>query len=340
MIAGRAAAPNRDNIARHRPAPPGARSIHSRCIAFLRVGGAVLAAMALLRAAEPRPSAKPADTRASREIANSIGMRLVAIPAGEFFMGSDEAEIQRLIGAPAKRAELYRSEGPRHRVKLTRGFHLGRTSVTLGEFRQFVAATNFKTEAERDGVGGFAMNGRTWSRDPKFIWSSGAGFAATDRHPVVNVSWHDAVAFCEWLSRKEGAPYRLPTEAEWEYASRANPGLRQDVPLDRERLDAMVWYRPNSNWRIHPVAERQANGFGLYDMIGNVRNWCGDWFAEDYYARSALEDPPGPADGTRKIVRGAAFHAEADFARPAMRYADPPTHRHGQLGFRVLLARE
>jgi formylglycine-generating enzyme required for sulfatase activity len=170
----------------------------------------LLAAIVLsLGCGEPRNLA--AEAPASAEMVNSIGMRLVAIPAGEFFMGSDAGEIRRLTAGTPKREALYGSEGPRHRVRITRPFHLGRTSVTIGEFRQFVAATNFKTDAERDGIGGFGMTGRKWERDLRYTWSSGAGFAATDRHPVVNVSWFDAVAFCEWLSQKERAVYRLPT---------------------------------------------------------------------------------------------------------------------------------
>jgi formylglycine-generating enzyme required for sulfatase activity len=276
-----------------------------------------------------------AEPPAPAEFINSIGMRFVVIPAGEFFMGSDPREIRRLSAEMPKRETLYGSENPRHRVRIRRPFHLGRTSVTIGEFRQFVTATKFQTDAERDGIGGFGMTNRKWERHVRYTWSSGAGFEATDRHPVVNVSWLDAVAFCEWLSSKEGAVYRLPTEAEWEYACRGGDARDPD-PASRAQWDAMIWYRPNSEWRIHPVAERQPNAFGLYDMIGNVRNWCHDWFAADYYAISPREDPPGPVNGTNRIVRGAAFHAEADLARPATRYADPPQHRHGQLGFRVL----
>lgn len=114
---------------------------------------------------------------------------------------------------------LNRSEGPRHRVRIARAFYLGRTPVTIGQFHDFVKETGFRTEAERDGLGGFGMVGQTWRRDPKYVWSIGAGFAAGDRQPVVNVSWPDAVAFCEWLARREGATYRprdprlAPTES-------------------------------------------------------------------------------------------------------------------------------
>jgi eukaryotic-like serine/threonine-protein kinase len=275
-----------------------------------------------------------------RQRVNSIGMALVEIPAGEFFMGSDEQEINRLIGlgGKAQRADMYRSEGPQHRVRISKPFYFGRTSVTIGQFRQFVAATAYKTDAERDGLGGFGMVDRKWHRDPRYIWSSGAGFAATDQHPVVNVSWHDAVAFCEWLSKQEGVTYRLPTEAEWEYACRG--GIATQPSDDLEQLDVTAWYRRNSDWRIHPVAEKRANLFGLYDMIGNIRNWCGDWFALDYYGHSPTIDPAGPATGANRVVRGSAFHADIELARSAVRYGDPPHHRHGQLGFRVVRAQQ
>ena len=135
-------------------------------------------------------------------ITNTLGMKLNLIPAGEFAMGSDETDPD--AGGDEKVA------GKKHRVQITRPFYLGTTEVTVGQFRQFVASKNFKTEAERDGKGGYGWNEAkaAFTQGPKYTWRS-PGFPQDDDHPVVIVSWNDAVAFCEWLSKQEGQAYRL-----------------------------------------------------------------------------------------------------------------------------------
>ena len=146
------------------------------------------------------------------EMANSIGMKLRLIPAGAFMMGSPEDEKGR-----------GNDEGPVHRVRITKPFYLGVYEVTVGQFRKFVDATGYKTEAETDGKGGWGYTGteeKPFKQDPKYTWRD-TGFSQSADSPVVDVSWNDAAAFCEWLGRKEGMAYRLPTEAQWEYACRA-----------------------------------------------------------------------------------------------------------------------
>ena len=123
---------------------------------------------------------------------------------------------------------MFKTEHPQHRVRITQAFYLGTHHVTVGQFRRFVADDDYKTDAEKDGKGGFGTDDEGhWARKPEYTWRN-PGFAQTDEHPVVNVSWNDATAFCQWLSRKEGNTYRLPTEAEWEYAYRYwfTPGSR------------------------------------------------------------------------------------------------------------------
>ena len=177
------------------------------------------------------------------EITNSIGMKLVLIPAGEFMMGSAESaeEVARAFrdyGAPP--AGLFKDEHPQHRVRITQPFYLGVHEVTVGQFRKFVEETGYKTDAEK-GTGGIkgavgvdAKTGEFGSSE-EYSWRN-AGFEQTDEHPVVNVSWNDAVAFCDWLSRKEGKTYRLPKEAEWEYACRAGTTTRYYYGDDPEGL--------------------------------------------------------------------------------------------------------
>jgi formylglycine-generating enzyme required for sulfatase activity len=139
-------------------------------------------------------------------------------------MGSTPGEIGQVLAFDSSfNIDWGNDELPRHRVRITGPFYLGQYEVTRGQFADFVKDQGYKTDAETDGEGGWGWNDSTQKfegRDPQYNWKN-TGFAQTDSHPVVNVTWNDAVKFCEWLSRKEGAIYRLPTEAEWEYACRA-----------------------------------------------------------------------------------------------------------------------
>ena len=163
---------------------------------------------------------------APEEIIRSINLKLVLIPAGEFLMGSPDSD-----------KDTVSNETPQHRVRINNAFYLGKTEVTRGQFRQFVADAGYRTEAERDGKGGYGWNeeAKKFETNPRYSWEN-PGFDQTDEHPVVNVSWNDAVAFTQWLSRKEGKLYRLPTEAEWEYACRAGTTSRYSFGDDTEGL--------------------------------------------------------------------------------------------------------
>ena len=224
-----------------------------------------------------------------RSVENSVGMQLRLVPPGEFMMGSrlSVAETVKRFGL---QPGSFEGEHPRHSVRITQSFYLGMHEVTVGQFREFVTDTGYKTEPERDGQGGFGFNASTgkfegW--DPKYTWAN-TGWEQTDDHPVVNVTWNDAVAFCTWLGRKEDAQYRLPTEAQWEYACRAGTttvyqhgdnikGLHlvaNSAPTDRRRgsdsLNSDDGYAFTA-----PVGKFKSNAFGLYDMHGQcVRMVC------------------------------------------------------------------
>jgi formylglycine-generating enzyme len=222
-------------------------------------------------------------------ITNSIGMKLKSIPAGEFLMGS-----------PADEAGHLDNEGPQHQVRITKPLLIGVYEVTRGQFRSFAMDQNYTTEAER-GNGGFGWNEATGEFEgpsERYNWRN-VGFAQTDEHPVVNVSWNDALSFCNWLSRKDNRKYRLPKEAEWEYACRAGSthayqdgvdeaGLSRIANLsDATAKETFVKY-PNfdySNSRdgfafTSPIGALKPNAFGLYDMYGNVTEWCQDVYDE------------------------------------------------------------
>src|SRR3990172_3654371 len=184
---------------------------------------------------KPTEAASPVERSSQTVITNSIGMRLVLIPAGEFTMGS-----------PGSDKDVPIDEKPQHRVRITRPFFLGAYEVTVGQFRQFVKETGRKTEDIPTKGGLVSWNNPGWQQ--------------TDEHPAVWVNWHEAVAFCGWLSRKEGKTYRLPAEAEWEYACRAGSASRYTFGDDARELGEYAWFSPNSRGSPQPVGQKKPNG--------------------------------------------------------------------------------
>jgi formylglycine-generating enzyme required for sulfatase activity len=271
-------------------------------------------------------------------LVNSIGMRFRPIPPGRFTMGD---------------AEL--AECPPHEVTLTRPYYLGAHEVTIGEFRRFVSATGHRTDAEKEGWSQrYFAPSADWLPDRKANWKN-PGFAHTDEHPVVHISWNDAVAFCAWLSKKDGHKYRLPTEAEWEYACRAGSTTPffwgEDEPSARKyanTADASLksiypgWHYHINDWddghaNTSPVGSFRPNTWGLYDMSGNAWEWCADWFGRDYYLKSPAVNPLGPASGGSRVLRGGSWALEIGYARSGFRQGiHTPNSHNALLGFRVV----
>jgi formylglycine-generating enzyme required for sulfatase activity len=281
-----------------------------------------------------------AGARATEPIKTSIGLELIRIPDGEFTMGSPKSEKGR------------RADEPERRVRITRDYYLGRTEVTRGEFRSFVEATGYRTDAERGIRGGYGVDPATLKLlgpDKKFNWQS-TGFEQSDDHPVVNVTWNDAVAFCRWLGEKEKAVFRLPTEAEWEYACRAGTTTAFAVGDDPEGLveyanivDARAKEKYPDRSAVAssdgfvftaPTATFKPNAWGLYDMHGNVWEWTNDWFAPP--AATDAVDPRGPDTGRDKVIRGGDWYHDWSFARSAQRYPIHPSLCRRHAGFRVV----
>jgi len=194
---------------------------------------------------------------------NSIGIKLVLIPPGEFEMGSSREEIDEIVRRARAGAwgqwflDTVPTEGPRHRVRIAGPFRAGVFEVTVGQFRKFVDATGYRTDAEKHGRGGWGYFGpdgprQRWQQRPEFTWRS-PGFRQTDDHPVVDVTHADAGAFCRWLSEKEARTYRLPTEAEWEYACRAGMATRYYFGDEEAALGRHAWWAENSRRAAHPV---------------------------------------------------------------------------------------
>jgi formylglycine-generating enzyme required for sulfatase activity len=233
-------------------------------------------------------------TNTNNIITNSIGMKLVYIPAGEFMMGSPSSE--RFRG---------RDEGPQHKVKISKSFYIGQTEVTQEQYRA-VMGTN-----------------------PSHFQG--------DKNPVEHVSWKDAMLFCKKLGEKESKNYTLPTEAQWEYACRAGTTTAYSFGKSQSSLRNYAWYSRNGNFKSHPVAQKRPNPFGLYDMHGNLWEWCQDWYASNYYKRSPSVDPLNLDFGSYRVLRGGSWLLGPALCRSAIRYSDRPNSRNGNNGFRVII---
>ncbi len=184
-------------------------------------------------------------------------------------------------------------------MTLTRGYYLQTNEVTVGQWCRFAKEMGYRSEAETDG-GAHVWTGSKWEKKDGRYWDS-PGFSQTDRHPVTCVSWNDAQAFIQWVNQTERGTYRLPTEAEWEYAARAGSTSRFCFGDSDSGLGDYAWYGGNSGNRTHPVATKQSNAWGLYDMHGNVWEWCHDWFGD--YPSGAVTDPTGPSSGSSRVPR-------------------------------------
>jgi formylglycine-generating enzyme required for sulfatase activity len=229
----------------------------------------------------------------------------------------------------------YFNEKPAHEVCLDT-FAIGVFSVTRGEFARFVAATGYRTEAEQSD-GCYTHTGTSWKKDPSASWRA-PGFPQEDNHPAVCVSWHDATAYAEWRSRTTGKRFRLPTEAEWEYAARS--GGKDELYAGGNDADSVAWHAANANMRTHAVGGKRPNGLGLHDMSGNVWQWTADWYGEFYYRGSPRHNPQGPASGTYRVYRGGSWFYDVRGARTSFRDFYVPSYRSSHLGFRLAVTPE
>ena len=253
-------------------------------------------------------------------------LKMVELPAGSFVMGSVE-------GDPDARPD----EQPRRKVSISKPIRMSAYEITVGQFREFVEATDYVTEAKASGEGGWKASRASsyGEHNPDFNWAN-PGYLASDSYPVTMVTYADAMAFCNWLSKRDNRLFRLPTEAEWEYACRAGITTTYHFPLDSR--DAYCWslWNTKSTLRPRPVGTRKPNVWGLYDMSGNVREWCLDWYSEDAYRQEFLALPSGPATGTLRVIRGGCFMDLNSFLRSSRRGLLDPRKALNTQGFRVV----
>ncbi len=295
---------------------------------------------------------------------NSIGMQMTLIPPGEFLMGSSDADIALALKI-AEETKLdtngvnrIQEERPQHRVRITQPFRLAAHEVTIGQFAKFVEQAKYKTQAEEfGGNSATTKSDEVKSDNLKLTWRT-PGQTVTDDSPVTQVSWNDAVAFCNWLSGQEKLDlcyqrdgdswtlltkangYRLPTEAEWEYACRAGTTTQFWFGDDWQEHDKYGWSNNNASNRPHSVGSLPANPFGLYDMHGNVWEWCHDWFGFDceWYGKSPSDDPFGPSKCSHRVGRGGSWYYMPASSRSSSRFNGPPSYRNDNRGIRPVLS--
>lgn len=294
-----------------------------------------------------------------KEYVNSQGQRLKLIPAGEFQMG-DTLTAEEAESKYGGESSWYEDAHPRHKVKISRPYYMGEHEVTVGEYRKFVTSTGYETTAEKEGTAyGLGEDGVGLQKGLK--WSS-PGFDQGETHPVTCVSWYDAEAYIAWLNKEDpdrpaGYKYALPSEAQWEYACRAGSatsfywgederdgegylnGMGEEWFPDGEHSD-LVFPFNDGYTATSPVGSYKANAWGLYDMLGNVFEWCQDWYDEEYYGKSPETDPRGPASGSSRVNRGGCWLCDAGFCRSASRDRRGPGDRSSGLGFRLSLVGE
>ncbi len=275
---------------------------------------------------------------------------VVLIRGGEFTMGSPESE----VGRDAARS-VYKNLGidyseTQHKVKLS-DFYMSKYAVTVAEFRKFVEATGYHTDAETAGSS-FLWNGKGWEEKAGVNWRYGVSGsvrpAIEDNHPVLHVSWNDAVAYCEWMTKQTGKTCRLPTEAEREYACRAGTttpfNTGENLTTDQANYDGNYPYANNPKGQDRsntvPVNSFAPNAWGLYTMHGNVWEWCSDWFGGRYYdeckAKGVVQNPVGVETGSRRVLRGGSWSSLAGDCRSAYRNRGTPGSRNSNVGFRLV----
>lgn len=251
----------------------------------------------------------------SNEITNSIGIKLVLVHKGTFQMGSPSGE------------KVSQVDERQHAVTISEDYYLGAFELTQAQYLKVMG--NNPSIFQGDKVA---------ERDPQT--NQVVKNVDSSNHPVEQVYWRDAVEFCKRLSalpeeKAAGRVYRLPTEAEWEYACRAGSQTTYSFGDNESQLGDCAWYNQNACRQTHPVGEKKPNAWGLYDMHGNVWEWCSDWDGD--YPEGSIRDPAGAREGVHRVGRGGGWSLGAEYCRSANRADWLPSYRNRSLGFRVAL---
>jgi formylglycine-generating enzyme required for sulfatase activity len=252
----------------------------------------------------PAPT-KLLDKEIAVDLGGGVKLEMVLIPAGDFLMGSPDSD-----------KDAMGDERPQHRVRITKPFYLGKYEVTQEQWEEVMGSNPSRFKGPKN--------------------------------PVEQVSWEDCQVFLKKLSERSRHPhpgplpegegdFQLPTEAQWEYACRAGSVTRYCFGDDESLLGEYAWYDGNSGSKTHPDGEKKPNAWGLYDMHGNVWEWCADWYDSGYYANPRVDDPTGPTSGSNRVLRGGSWFSPARLCRSALRYSLAPGLRLYSLGLRASL---
>jgi formylglycine-generating enzyme required for sulfatase activity len=292
------------------------------------------------------------------DLGNDVKLEIIYIQSGGFYMGQTEKETEWLVSEYGSQTynRFHGDELPRREVTLD-GFWIGKHSITVSQFKRFVDETGYKTRAEREGSGfGYDMQVRRMNSKRDINWNN-PGWEQGDDHPVVLVSWEDAMAFCRWISDKTGQNFTLPTEAQWEYAARAGTTTMffwGDSPddgegyinaADKSGTPCGDTYQNAFNFNdgfiyTAPVNSFKPNPWGLYNMLGNIWEWCLDWHHPNYYANAPSNNPTGPESGRLRVRRGGRWSLDPSRNRTAFRHTGLPHYRCDGLGFRLVVLPE
>jgi len=264
-----------------------------------------------------------ANTEMTINVANNT-IYLTSIQGNTFLMGNNSED-------------AHQDETP-HRVHVD-NFVMMKYEVTVELFGIFVEQTGYVTDSEKktDGYASWIFNGTKNIKVENINWRYNSSGALIDgenwKMPVVHISWNDATVFASWLKQKTGKNWRLPTEAEWEYAAKAGENYSF---AGSDNIDEVAWYKNNSQNQTHIVGQKKPNLFGIYDLTGNVREFCNDWYNSDYYKHSPLNNPTGAETGTYKVCRGGCWNYEENEHKNTFRGYVTPNTRNGCLGFRLV----
>ena len=288
----------------------------------------------------PNETLEPGSLR-TLQLAEGVSMDFVWIPPGSYYRGSTQDD-----------SDARPDESPRRNVRISRGFWMSRFEVTVAQFAAFAQGSSYRTTAEYTGGAWILTSSgkREWRRG--LTWMN-PPFTQGPDHPVTMVSWDDAKAFCAWLSERCGREVRLPSEAEWEYTCRAGTETRfywgndllqgatwmnaADICLQRRFREWVTAPYDDGYQFTAPVGSYQGNAWGLYDMHGNVWEWCEDWYSETFYTSGPDVDPLCQETENRRCVRGGSWLWYPVFARSSMRMKYAPSYTTTDLGFRVVL---
>ncbi|MGC4014932.1 MAG: SUMF1/EgtB/PvdO family nonheme iron enzyme [Luteolibacter sp.] len=261
------------------------------------------------------------------DLGGGVALEVVRVEAGTFTQGSPAAEEGRA------------QDESQRQVTISQPFWFGRSAVTVGQWKRFVAETGYQTEAETGNSGGFGWNGKELAQQKQFTWKS-PGFAQSPDDPVCIITFPDATEFCKWLGKKTPLRITLPTEAQWEYACRAGsiaPWHDGSPTLSAAGVKTdLAWHKGNSNNSTHATASTASNLWGIR-IGGNVSEWCLDWYAP--YADGPVTDPlqtnQNLSDKPRRVLRGGSWIRDLKNTRSAARYRADPRSRNADIGFRV-----